>query len=94
MSKKPAVFLYAPEELEGDNVQNAHVFDGSFDTESRKWSHTSPSRCGKVRISGSHSSLIREIDEQSFCHQVVNGHGTTFNACGMCMASFFADDDD
>lgn len=91
MAKQDAVFLIDPESIAGDNVQNAHVFDGSYDTTTQKWTCRSPSRCGNLRLGDSIKSLVRKTDEREFCHAVVDGQDISFNACGMCMASFFAD---
>lgn len=92
MAKKPAFFLLDPSDLEGINVQNAHVFDGFYDTETKKWTCSPPSRCGKVRIaSAKPKNVVRTTDDREFCHAVVDGQERKFNACGMCMASFFAD---
>lgn len=92
MAKKPAVFLFGPDDIEGDNVENAHVFDGHYDTVAKKWIKDGvQSRCGNLKAKAKTKSLLRKTDEDEFCHAVIDGHGLDFDACGMCMASFFAD---
>lgn len=92
MAKENAVFLFKPENIEGADVQNAHVFDGYYDADSEAWKfYSGPSRCGKVFRKDRKGSALRETDEKKFCHELIEGHDKIFNVCGMCMASFFAD---
>ena len=92
MARKDAVFLVDLENIEGDDILNAHVFDGYYDTTSKEWFYTSNlSRCGKVNRKKETGSIARNIDEKKFCYRLIEGHDEDFNVCGMCMASFFAD---
>lgn len=94
MAKRSAYFLFKPDVLKGDNVRNAHVFNGHYDTTADEWKYYNESRCGKLETAKSNvPHLIRIDDEKQFCHEVVAGHGSRFNACGICMATFFSDDD-
>ena len=89
---KDAVFLVGPENIEGDDILNDHVFDGYYDTTSNEWVYSSNlSRCGKVNGKKRTSSIVKDIDGKKFCHRLIEGHDEDFNVCGMCMASFFAD---
>ncbi len=93
MSKVNAIFLVEPEYLVGENVQNAHVFDGSYDISTNKWSLRDTSRCGKLSLAA-YTVKIRQTDSKEFCHEVVDRHYSgKSNVCGVCMASFFADED-
>lgn len=92
MARKDAVFLVDSVNIEGENILNAHVFNGYYDTISNKWFYTSNlSRCGKVNRKEEGGSLTRNIDGKKFCHRLIEGHDEDFNVCGMSMASFFAD---
>ncbi|MDR0467160.1 MAG: hypothetical protein LBH94_07375, partial [Deltaproteobacteria bacterium] len=88
------IFLYDTDQVEGENVQNAHVFDGTYDNVADQWIYQRhPSRCGRMTAKQKASATVKDVNPKRFCSKVVEGHGTVFNACGMCMASFFADDD-
>lgn len=95
MPNQDAFFLIAPEFIEGDNVQNAHVFDGYYNSDTQKWRvDKTESRCGNMQAKKIERALLKETNANTFCHKVVDGHDLSFNACGRCMASFFADEDD
>ena len=93
MAKAPGFLLIGPESIQGDNVQNAHVFDGFYDRETRKWKYQLSSRCSQVNAKNNAGYLIGETDEKVFCHKVIDGHAQTLNVCGICMATFFSGDD-
>jgi len=95
MEREAAFFLLTPENIQGENIRNAHIFDGVYDPVSGKWFFASDSsRCGKVYMEDEGVSAVRNIDAKDFCRELVDGHNREYDVCGLCMATFFSDDDD
>jgi len=94
MERQAAFFLVTPENIQGENIRNAHVFDGLHEIASGKWFFTSDSsRCGKVYMEEEGVSTVRNINDKDFCRELINGHNIEYDVCGLCMATFFSDDD-
>ena len=90
MAKELAFFMLKPGDIIGDNVENAHVFEGSYDSASGVWTPGGTSRCGDASSCININPLLKSTDGKAFCHSVVEGHGSDFDACGACMGTFFA----
>ena len=91
MARRKILFLFTAEDIEGNTAQNAHVFCGTYDTDTDSCCYAgSVSKCGKVIAKEDAFPFLTNANVQQFCRDVIEGHGTDFKVCGACMATFFA----
>lgn len=88
--KKDVFVLIGPDSIDGDNVQNSHVFQAVYDTVTEKHKINEPSCCGNMTLARNPKG--KDIGEWGAAITTLAEYQKAGKAeiCGQCVATFYS----